>query len=202
MLTLTQNVNFTLLFAILHEIPITPQDLLSSWEMLLHNDFLGQNWYFKARTDAVFFEKSCLKIQFLSENQLLSGNVLFLRYTHITIFFWLRRTRLNWIITSPCPEATLDTFGFPVGSHPAAQQAILWPRLPKMTLFETEKCIFCPKSIFWRHPPIFLSPSWQDTKITTFLCQPRCWTGYLVGARAHFWPENYLKIWFFNATPI
>ena len=77
MLNLTQNVNFTLLFAILHEIPITPQDLLSSWEKLLHNDFLGQNWYLKARTDAVFFEKSCLKIQFLSENQLLSGNVLF-----------------------------------------------------------------------------------------------------------------------------
>lgn len=87
MLTLTQNVNFTLLFAILHEIPITPQDLLSSWEMLLHNDFLGQNWYFKARTDAVFFEKSCLKIQFLSENQLLSGNVLFFTLHPYNNFF-------------------------------------------------------------------------------------------------------------------
>ena len=62
--TLTQNTNFTLSFAILHEIPITQQSPQSRWEILSHNDSLGQNWLLKARTDAVFFEKCCPKIQF------------------------------------------------------------------------------------------------------------------------------------------
>ena len=30
-------------------------------------------------------------------------------------FFGLRRIRLNGIITSPCPEVSLDALGFPVG---------------------------------------------------------------------------------------
>ena len=59
----------------------------------------------------------------------------FLRYTHITPFFGLRRAQLNGIITSPYPEATLDTFGFPVGAHLAARQAVVWPQLPKITIF-------------------------------------------------------------------
>ena len=36
----------------------------------------------------------------------------------------LRRTQLNGIISSPCPEVTLDTLGFPVGAHSAAQRAV------------------------------------------------------------------------------
>ena len=38
-------------------------------------------------------------------------------------FFGLRWTRLNGMIPSPYHEATLDTFGFPVGAHLAACQA-------------------------------------------------------------------------------
>ena len=62
--TLTQKVNFTLLFAILHEIPIAQQDLPSRCQILPHNDSLGLDWSFEARMDAVFFEKCCPKIQF------------------------------------------------------------------------------------------------------------------------------------------
>ena len=53
----------------------------------------------------------------------------------ITQLFRLRRTQLNGIISSPCPEVTLDTFGFPVGAHSAARQAVVWPQLPKITIF-------------------------------------------------------------------
>ena len=59
---LTQNVNFTLLFAMQHEIPIAPKRPLSRWEMLSPSDFLRQNWLLKARTGCVFSEKSCPKI--------------------------------------------------------------------------------------------------------------------------------------------
>ena len=38
-------------------------------------------------------------------------------------FFRLRRTWLDWITTSPYPEVTLDTFGFPIGGRLAAWQA-------------------------------------------------------------------------------
>ena len=136
---LTQNANFTLLFAIQHEIPIPPKSPLSRWEMLSPSDFLGQNWLLKARTDAVFFEKSCPKVQFLTQKQILSSVQL---YAHITHFFGLRRIRLNGIITSPCPEVTLDTFGFPVGARSAARRAVFWHQLPKMALFGVNNALF------------------------------------------------------------
>ena len=59
----------------------------------------------------------------------------FLRYAHITHIFGLRRTRINGIITSPYPEVTLGTFGFPVYARLAARWAVFWPQLPKMALF-------------------------------------------------------------------
>ena len=42
-------------------------------------------------------------------------------------FFWLRQTQLNWIISPPYPEVTLDNFGFLVGGRLAAGQAVFWP---------------------------------------------------------------------------
>ena len=40
----------------------------------------------------------------------------------------------NGIISSPYPQVTLDTFGFPVDIRLAAQQAVFWPGL-KMLFF-------------------------------------------------------------------
>ena len=40
--------------------------------------------------------------------------------------FGLRRIRLNGIITSPYPEVTFDTFGFPVRGRLAARRAVFW----------------------------------------------------------------------------
>ena len=73
----------------------------------------------------------------------------FLRYTHITHFFGLRRTRLNGIIISPCPEVTLDTFGFPVDGRLAARRAVSRPRLPKVALFGPKNAVFWPEINFW-----------------------------------------------------
>ena len=63
------------------------------------------------------------------------GGCIFLRYTNETPIFRLRRTWLNWIISPPYPDVTLDTFGFPIGGRLAAEQAVSWPRLPKVALF-------------------------------------------------------------------
>ena len=156
--TLTQNADFTLLFAILHEIPNAPKRPLSRWEILSPNDFLGQNWIFEARKGCVFFEKSCPKVQFLTQKQILSSVQL---YAHITHFFGLRRIRLNGIITSPCPEVTLDTFGFPVGARSAAQRAVFWHRMPKMALFELKMLCFGPSG-------------YPGVQITTGIAQKSC----------------------------
>ena len=43
---------------------------------------------------------------------------------------------------------------------------------------------------FFGNRPNFLSPSWLDSKKTTFLCWPRCTAGLGAAAGAHFWPEN------------
>ena len=42
-------------------------------------------------------------------------------------FFWVRRTRLNGIISPPYPEATLDNFGCPVGGRLAAWRVVFRP---------------------------------------------------------------------------
>ena len=69
----------------------------------------------------------------------------FLRYAHIINFFALWKTRLNGIISSSCPQVTLDTFGFLVGARWAARRAVFWPRLPKMALFGAKNGIFWPQ---------------------------------------------------------
>ena len=43
-------------------------------------------------------------------------------------FFQVRRTRLHGIICPPCPEVTLDNFGFPVGGRLVARGVVF--RLP------------------------------------------------------------------------
>ena len=74
-------------------------------------------------------------------------NQFFLRYAHTTHFLGLKQTRLNGIISSPYPQVTLDTFGFPVDVRSAVQQAVFWPRLPKNGPFWAGNAIFstlCP----------------------------------------------------------
>ena len=76
--------------------------------------------------NTVFGPRNCIfssKISFL------------LRYAQITLFFGFRQTWLNGTISFPCPEVTLDTFGFPVGAYSAVRQAVVWPQLPKITIF-------------------------------------------------------------------
>ena len=52
---------------------------------------------------------------------------IFLRYTHITPIFGVRRIRPNGILSPPYPEVTLDNFSFPVGGRLAAPCAVFWP---------------------------------------------------------------------------
>ena len=77
----------------------------------------------------------------------------FLRYAHITHFFGLKQTRLNGIISSPYPQVTLDTFGFPVDVRMATQRPIFWHQLPKMALFWAKNAIFSTlrpyNPLFW-----------------------------------------------------
>ena len=73
-------------------------------------------------------------------------NHFFLRYAQITQLFRLRRTQLKWIISSPCPEVALDTFGFPVGAHSAAWRAVSKHWLPKIALL-SQNAIFGPSSL-------------------------------------------------------
>ena len=119
---------------------------------------------------------------------------IFLRYTHKPQFFGLRRTRLNEIITFPCPEVTLDTFGFLVGARLGARRAVFWPRLPKMALFGAKNGIFGPQRPPWRPPcddfktktlPIWC-PVMMVTKNLEYV--PIIW---LWGQKTlYFWPKN------------
>ena len=96
------------------------------------------------------------KTAFLAQN-----SVFLLRYALITYFFGLKRTRLNGIITSSCPEVTLDTFGFPVGAHSAARQAFFWHRWPKMALFEPKMLFFGPSG----HPDVQIATGLAQTRL-------------------------------------
>ena len=126
---------------------------------------------------------------------------IFLRYTHIAQFFGVRRTRLNGIISPPYHEATLDTFGFPVGGRLAARQAVFWARLPKMGLFGPKSAVFGPKIHFlWASSKFFatIMTGHQKDNVFMFIIMPGKLLG---GARTCFWPKIGLKIRFFNATP-
>ena len=114
----------------------------------------------------------------------------FLRYTHVTPFFGLRRTQLNGIITSPYPEATLDTFGFPVGAHLAARRAVLWPRLPKRALFEAKKAVFWTEIIFLETSSNFFITIMMGHKNNNFFVLTVLQDGLLWNARAYFWPKK------------
>ena len=59
---------------------------------------------------------------------------IFLRYTHITPIFGVRRIRPNGILSPPYPEVTLDNFSFLVDSHLAARLVVLWPPMAKVTI--------------------------------------------------------------------
>ena len=62
--------------------------------------------------------------------------------------------------------------------------------MAQMQIFGSKMQFFGPKSIFFRNHPFFLTPSWLDTKKTTFLCWPWCTEGLGAAAAAHFWPQN------------
>ena len=60
---------------------------------------------------------------------------IFLRYTHITPIFGVRRIRPNGILSPPYPEVTLDNFGFLVGNCLAAWWAIFQPPCLILAIF-------------------------------------------------------------------
>ena len=69
------------------------------------------------------------------------GNMhLFQSYNHLATIFWVRQIQLNGIISPLYPKVTLDTFGFLENTHLAGWRVVLWPWLPKITLFGARKC--------------------------------------------------------------
>ena len=113
--------------------------------------FLGQKCYFQPRQapwrpncnkNVAFLVNCCdgIKIfdavpknmKFGQKKRIFTSKISFiLRYAHITHFFGLRQTWLNGIITSSCPEVTLDTFS--VRACSTARQVVFWHRLSKWT---------------------------------------------------------------------
>ena len=125
----------------------------------------------------------------------------FLRYTHITPFFGLRRAQLNGIITSPYPEATLDTFGFPVGAHLAARRAVLGPWLPKRALFEAKNAVFWTEIHFLETPSNFFVTIMTGHKNNNLFVLTVLQGGLLWGAMAYFWPKKGKKSDFLTLHP-
>ena len=70
---------------------------------------------------------------------------IFLRYTHITPIFGVRRIRPNGILSPPYAEVTLDNFGFPVGGRLATRRAVFQPPGQNLTI---DKWFFDRKSFF------------------------------------------------------
>ena len=62
--------------------------------------------------------------------------------------------------------------------------------MAQMQIFGPKMQFFGPKSIFFRNHPFFLTPSWLDTKKTTFLYWPWCTEGLGVAVGAHFGPKK------------
>ena len=81
------------------------------------------------------------KLLFWPQNQFFS------RYAPITYFFGLRLYQLNGIISSPCSEVTLDTFGFPVGAVRLLSGLFSGTDYPKWPFLD-------PKSVFLCYAPI------------------------------------------------
>ena len=101
----------------------------------------------------------------------------FLRYAHITHFFGPWQTWLNGIISSPCPEVTLDTFGFLVGARWAARRAVFWPRLPKMALFWAKNAIFSMLRLY--NPYFWPQTEYFQILVATFHIPQQQWVAHI-----------------------
>ena len=97
----------------------------------------------------------------------------FLRYANLTPLVRLRRTRLNGIITSPCPEVTLDNFNFPVGARSAAHRAVFWHQLQKMALFWLKT--FYRTQVSWSDLCVWLSVTEWATFVKLYWCDSGWW---------------------------
>ena len=80
------------------------------------------------------------------------NSAIFYATPKIPEFFQLKRPLLNWIISPPYPEVTMDTFSFLVGGCLAAWRAVSWPRLPKVALLGSKNAVLGPKPFFCGHP--------------------------------------------------
>ena len=113
--------------------PHPPISSLPSWPDTKKTTFLCRSCCWTSSWGAArahFWPKNSPKIRFFYATPIKS------------LFFGLRRTWLNEIITSTYPEVTLDTFSFPEGGRLAARQAVVWPQLPKMALFGTKNAYY------------------------------------------------------------
>ena len=113
--------------------PHPPISLLPSWPDTKKTTFLCRSCCWASSWGAArahFWHKNSPKIRFFYATPIKS------------LFFGLRQTWLNEIITSTYPEVTLDTFSFPEGGRLAARQAVIWPQLPKMALFGTKNAYY------------------------------------------------------------
>ena len=108
---------------------------------------------------------------------------IFLRYTHTTPIFGVRRIRPNGILTPPYPEVTLDNFSFPVGGRSAARRAVFWP--PGRIL--AQKSVFCYRTPdFVNGPFVTLGDIFDLAPSDRFLVAVRLLGGPLSGHRAGF----------------
>ena len=119
---------------------------------------------------------------------------IFLRYTYETPIFWLRRTRLIWIISPPYPEVTLDTFCFPVGGRLAARRAVFRHRLPKVALFGPKNSVFWPEINFLcTSSNFFVTIMTRHQKDNVFVLLMLL-SKLQGGCKSPFWPKNGPKI--------
>ena len=133
--------------------------------------------------------------EFLSDRQhqhqkLARKSDLFLLHPYKPPIFGLTRTQLNGIITSPYPEATLDTFGFPVGAHLSAWRAVFWPWLPKKALFEAKNAVFWTEIHFSETSSKFFVTIMTGHQNDNLFVLTVLQGGLLWGARAYFWSKN------------
>ena len=97
--------------------------------------------------------------------------------------------------TSPITTKSLK-----IGQRGIAEKShfLYFHLMGQMQIFGPKMQFFGQNTNFLRNRPNLLSPSWLDTKKTTFLCWPRCTAGLGAAAGAHFWPEN---LHFFTLHP-
>ena len=98
------------------------------------------------------------------------------------------------MIPSPYPEATLDTFGFPVGGRLAARRPISSPQLPKVALFGPKTHFFWPEITFFvdslKKIVTIMTGHLKDNLFVLTAVQGGLWAG----VSALFWAKNGLKI--------